>query len=318
MRIFAVGASGILGRQLVPMLLARGHRVTAMSPGDRVRRLPALVTAVRASLLDPDAPALLDGILPGHDAVLNLASAVPSDPAAPGAWDENTRLRRQGTGVLVDAVRRAAIPRLAQMSITMAYGDGGEEWLDESTPLDPDPGRGVLVAPVAAMEATVRRLPPDEVAWTVLRGGRFVGPGTVQDAQRAALRAGTLPVPGDGSTFVSMVHVRDYAAAVVAAVEVGLAGEIFNVCAEPVRLGDYLDRLAELSGAPRPARAPWATPDLPSQRVRSDAVRQRLGWRPEHGLWPAAPGRDGNRRQDADPGRDGDPDSAGAPARATG
>lgn len=286
MNVFVIGGSGVLGQQLVPMLLTAGHRVTVMSPGNRLHRLPAEVRRIRASLVDPGAAESLSGRLAGHDVVVNLASAVPADPSAPGGWELNTVLRRQGTKTLVQAVQASGVPRLVQMSITMAYADGGEEWLDESAPFDPDPARAGLVQPVTEMESTVTQLDPAKVGWTVLRGGRFVGPGTAQDAQRAALLAGRLTVAGSGQAFVSMVHVHDYALAVLAAVRAGAAGLICNVCAEPVRSADYLDVFAELVGAVRPPRDPGARPDLPSQRVSSERAWRELGWRARSGVWP--------------------------------
>nr|MDT0662553.1 NAD(P)-dependent oxidoreductase [Micromonospora sp. DSM 115978] len=287
MRIFVVGGTGLLGQHLIPMLLDDGHRITVMSPGDRWQRLPDGIDRLRASLVDPGTPRLLRARLGAHDAVVNLASAVPADPTTPGAWDLNTRLRREGTRLLVDAARAAGVRRFVQMSITMVYADGGDRWLDETAPFDPDPGRAGLVDPVAEMEAAVTRHSPDELAWTVLRGGRFVGPGTVQDAQLGALRAGRLPVAGDGRAFVSMVHVRDYAMAVSAAVRAGPAGLVCNVCADPVRAADYLDTSARLVGAVRPDRDPAARPDLPSQRVSSERARRELGWLPRYAIWPA-------------------------------
>jgi nucleoside-diphosphate-sugar epimerase len=286
MRALVVGGTGVLGRQLVPRLRRRGHDVVVMSPGRRASPPPAGVGWVRGSLLAPDATARLGEVLPGRDVVINIATAIPPEPAGPGAWEVNTQLRRAGTRVLTQASRAAGVPRLVQMSITMAYHDGGEEWLDEASAFDPSPARAAIVAPVAAMEDTVRALPPDEIAWTILRGGRFVGPGTVQDAQCRGLRAGTLSVPVDGQAFVSMVHVGDYAAAVVAAAEAGLAGAVLNVSDAPVRVGAYLDQLADLIGAPRPRRAPEQVPDLPSHRVDSGAARRLLGWRPVATIWP--------------------------------
>ncbi|MFV2019989.1 NAD-dependent epimerase/dehydratase family protein [Micromonospora sp. LOL_023] len=286
MNVFVVGGSGVLGQQLVPMLLENACRVTVMAPGARLRHLPTGVETVPASLVGPETAELLRGRLAGEHVVVNLASAIPADPRAPGGWELNSRLRRYGTRVLVEAVRAAGVPQLVQMSITMAYADGGDRWLDESAPFDSDPARVGLVQPVTEMESIVTRLDPSEVRWTVLRGGRFVGPGTGQDAQQTALRAGRLSVAGSGQSFMSMVHVRDYAAAVVAAVRVGPAGLVCNVTAEPVRQAEYLDVLAHLVGAARPASDPIAAPDLPSQRVSSDRARRELGWQARHGVWP--------------------------------
>lgn len=287
MRAFVIGGTGVLGQQLVPRLRQHGYEVAVMSPGRRRRAdLPPGVIRIQESLLAPDAAARLRERLRGYDVVVNIASAIPPEPAGAGAWEVNTQLRRTGTAILAEAVRAAHVPRLVQMSITMAYRSGGDGWLDENTPFDPSPARAPIVAPVAAMEEAVRALPVDQVAWTILRASRFVGPGTVQDEQCRGLRAGTLPAPDARDAYVSMVHVGDYAAAVVAAVDAGLRGVVLNVSDTPVRAGTYLDRLADRIGVPRPRRVPGSSPEQPSHRVDSGHARRLLGWRPAHTIWP--------------------------------
>ncbi|WP_168585202.1 NAD(P)-dependent oxidoreductase [Saccharopolyspora sp. ASAGF58] len=284
MHVFAIGASGVLGRHLVPMLLRRGHDVTVMAP-DRLDRLPGEARRVRASLLDPAAERLLAAEFKEVDAVVNAATAVPAMPTAPGGWARNTALRSTGTAVVTGALQEAEVRRFVQMSITMVYADGGDDKLTEAAPLDHRPERATLVDPVLAMETAVRKLPADEIAWSILRGGRFVGPGTVQDQQRARLRAEDLPIPGAGREWVSMVHARDYADAVVAALERGCAGKTLNVADQPVRVADYYRDLARADDSPPPRHDPNAAAE-PSHRVSSEAARQLLGWAPVHGIWP--------------------------------
>ncbi|MFD0207292.1 MULTISPECIES: NAD-dependent epimerase/dehydratase family protein [Saccharothrix] len=287
MRVFAIGATGVLGRELVPMLLAQGHEVTVMSPGSRLDTLPGAVDRVRGSLLDPDAAELLAARVRGFDVVVNTATAIPRDFAARGAWAENTRVRVEGTKVIAEAVRAGGVPALVQMSVTMAYREGGDRWLSEAEPLDTSAARATIAAPVAAMEATVRALPVDQVAWTILRAARFVGPGTVQDQQREHLRAGTLKVPGGGREFVSMVHVADFAEAVVAAVERPSRGVVLNVADEPVRNVAYLGCLAAFDDVPAPVVSlPSMRTDTVSHRVCSAAAKDALGWQPVRGIWP--------------------------------
>ncbi|GAA3765038.1 NAD-dependent epimerase/dehydratase family protein [Salinactinospora qingdaonensis] len=283
MRVFAIGATGVLGREVVPLLGKRGHEVTVMAP-DRLEQLPDGVTKVRRGLLDDDLD--LVSLLAGHDCVVNMATSMPRDFSAPGAWEENTRIRREGTRRLVEGLRSAGVSRLVQMSITMAYADGGHSWIGEDAAFDTDPAREAVVRPIAELESVVSRVPPAEVAWTILRAARFVGPGTLQDVQRQRLAQGALPIPGDGSSFLALVHVADFADAVVAAVEQGLAGQICNVADTPVQVGDYLQRLARLEGAPPPVYDPDLPPDMPSHRVDSSVARSRLGWRPRRGVLP--------------------------------
>jgi hypothetical protein len=91
---------------------------------------------------------------------------------------------------------------------------------------------------------------------------------------------------GDGGGFLSLVHVVDFAAAVADALERASGGSVFNVVDEPVRQGEYLERLAHRVGAAPPPRGPSEEAGLPSQRISNSHVREALGWRPTRGVWP--------------------------------
>jgi nucleoside-diphosphate-sugar epimerase len=270
-KIAVIGASGILGRALIPLLAAEGHKVRPAS-----RHLNGL------DLLTSD----LAPLLAGCDAVVHAATAIPSNPSAPGAWDLNTSLRTTGTRRLLAAAQQAGVQRYVQQSITMAYQDGGDAWLDESTPFDPSSERASLVEPVRDMEAQVRA---SNLHWTILRGGQFAGPGTAQDAVVARLDAATLSIPCAGQHWISPIHPADMAAAVVAALTLAPSGSTFNITAEPIRYADYLDRLAALGGLPALARDPKSSAPCPaSQRCTARAAHQILNWRPTHSIWPQA------------------------------
>lgn len=286
MRIFIAGATGVYARHLIPLLLAAGHQVRGLARTPE--RAEALQTAgvepVAGDLLDPAIQAALAGHLRGCDAVLHLATAIPSDPRAPGAWDANTALRTTGTRALLDATLAAGVPRYVQQSIVMAYVDGGDRLLDESTPLA-TPEERPTAPPVVAMEGMVREVPTNRLAWCILRGGAFLGPQTAQDALVDRLRAGREVVPGDGSHWFAPVHVADMATATHLAVERATAGATYNVNAEPERWGDYVDRLAAHLGVPHPQRDP--TRSRPANcRADATAIRRDLGWQPTHSLLP--------------------------------
>lgn len=225
-------------------------------------------------------------MLAGCDAAIHIATAIPRDFAAPGAWDANTRLRTDGTRRLLDATLAAGVPRYIQQSIVMAYADGGDDWLDENTPFDPSPAHAGTVAPVREMEAMVREAASDKLVWCILRGGQFVGPGTMQDDLVARVRAGQASVAGNGSNFISPIHVGDMATAVVAALEQASAGSICNIVDTPLRNGEYMDGLADRLGVAHPPRDPLL-PLPPSYRCTNQAARETLGWRPTHSIWPA-------------------------------
>ncbi|MSQ09935.1 MAG: NAD-dependent epimerase/dehydratase family protein [Dehalococcoidia bacterium] len=179
------------------------------------------------------------------------------------------------TRALLDAALAAGVARYLQQSIVMAYVDGGDDWLDESTPFVATPTAAV----VAEMEGMVRAVDAGAMAWCILRGGSFVGPDTAQQALLQRLREGREVVPGDGSNYLAPVHVADMTAATALAIERAAAGAVYNVCDEPVRYGDYVDALASGIGAARPPRSP-ERPAPASCRADATAIRQQLGWMP--------------------------------------
>jgi nucleoside-diphosphate-sugar epimerase len=279
--VFLAGATGVLGRALMPRLVVRGHRVRAIARRRPATRLPEGVEFIEADLLAADLGLLVEGC----DAVIHIATAIPADPSAPGAWDDNTRLRTSGTRRLLAAALASGVSRYVQQSIVMAYRDGGDAWLDEQAPLDDSPARAAVCGPVIEMETMIREVEPQALAWTILRGGSFVGEGTGQLALLEQLRDGTVVAPGDGSNYVSLVNVADMAAAVAVAVEAAPAGSTFNVVDDPLRYGDYVDALADLIGVSRPARA-RKVPLPPSWRCTNRAAQTVLGWMPRGRIWP--------------------------------
>ncbi len=279
MKIGIVGATGVLGRALLPLLSEQGHIVRALVRSPEKIVMSGSVEPIHYDLLAPDDTGRLRTLLDGCEAVLHMATAIPSNFAAPGAWDADTRLRTDGTRRLLDAALTVGAKLYIQQSIVMAYQDGGDTWLDETAPLDP--ARQTIIT----MESMVRAIAPEKMAWCILRGGLFVGPDTFQDRAIARLRAGQDRVACDGSNFISPIHVADMATAIAAAVQHRPAGTIFNIVDEPIREGEYRDRLAALVGAPTPVRDP-NIPCPASYRCRNQAARTALHWTPTHSIWP--------------------------------
>lgn len=283
MRVFIAGGSGVLGRSLIPLLLAAGHRVRGLARTERSARILAALGAepVPGDLLDPETA--LGPVVAGCDGVIHIATAIPANAQAVGAWEATARLRVEGTVRLVAASLDAGVSRYVGQSITMAYPDRGDEWIDERTPLDVL-SRPNIAGPVAAMEARIRAVPTGRLGWCILRGAAFVGPGTAQDALVARLLAGEATVPGTGRAFVSLVHVGDMAGAAALALARAPAGSILNVAHQPLRVAHYMDELSGRVGAPVPRREATGA-EAPSWRCDSQALR-RLGWRPGRGIWP--------------------------------
>ncbi|MFE0463849.1 NAD-dependent epimerase/dehydratase family protein [Kitasatospora sp. NPDC058965] len=283
MRIFVAGATGVVGRPLVPLLMAAGHQVTGSSrTAEGAARLTALgATGVRADALDPAGLRAVVAAAEPEVVVHQLTDLSGADGAA------NGRLRREGTRHLVDAAAAAGVRRIVAQSICWAYapGDGpaGEE-----VPLDdtPDEARARTVAAVRALERTAAEL-PDAV---VLRYGLLYGPGTwyAPGGAVAAALAGERAVPFLGSTEAddavsSFVHTADAASAVLAALD-WPGGPVNIVDDEPAAARDWLPVLAAALGVPAPV--PAAAAGRPGwARGASNALAARRGWRPGRPSW---------------------------------
>jgi nucleoside-diphosphate-sugar epimerase len=202
--VFLAGATGVIGRRLVPLLTGSGHQVTglARTPGaaERVRALGA-----EAAPADVFGPAALDRAVraAAPDVVIHQLTGLSAGPG-----DANARIRRVGTRNLVDAARSAGARRIIGQSISWAYLPG-PDLAAEDVPLDldADEPRRATVAGVAALEDAVRELPE----WVLLRSGLLYGPGTwyaARGTMAGRARAGELAADADVSSFV---HVDDAA-----------------------------------------------------------------------------------------------------------
>ncbi|MGY1606256.1 NAD-dependent epimerase/dehydratase family protein [Geodermatophilus sp. SYSU D00700] len=300
-RVFLAGGTGVLGRALLPLLLAAGHRVTATT------RSPARAGQLRAAGAEPavvdafDAPALRAAVTAARpDVVLHQLTALSGPAADYGAWLADTnRLRAEVTPVLVDAARAAGARRVVAQSASFTTAPQGPWLLDEDAPPYSDaPGalRGHTAAALALERAV---LGTDGIEGVVLRYGFLYGPGTgfaPGGGFAEAVRAGRQPVVGDGEGRYPFVHVDDAAAVTAVAVERGAPGVYNVVDDDPAPMREWVPYLAGLLGAPEPAVVPVdvAGRDLGPQTVyygtqlrgaRNDRARQQFGWQPAHPSW---------------------------------
>jgi nucleoside-diphosphate-sugar epimerase len=281
MRVFVAGATGAIGRLLVPMLLEAGHEVTGISRSragaERVRSQGA--SAVQGDVFDRD------GL---RDAVTRAAPDVvvhQLTDLADADGEATNRLRREGTRNLVDAARAAGVARIVAQSISWVYVPG-EGPADESVPLDtgaPEP-RGAMAEGTQALEETASEL---ETA-VLLRYGILYGPGTWYEpggAVAAALAKDTSAhflgsVEPDRSVS-SFLHVRDAARAVLAALA-WPSGPVNVVDDEPAEGRSWVPVLAAAFSLPAPApssgRQDWA-------RGASNGLARSRGWEPEYPTW---------------------------------
>jgi nucleoside-diphosphate-sugar epimerase len=312
MKVFVTGASGAIGRPAVDRLLEAGHDVTALvrSDGTRDQLERAGARAVPGSLFDADA---LRTALAGHDAVVNLATHIPSaaDAIKPGAWRQDDRIRTEGSRVLAGAALAAGVGRLVQESVSFVYPDSGDSWITEQTPPAPNPRSQ---APTMAAAASATRFAAHGGIGVVLRFGLLYGSDRNSGEMLTRVRAGKPVVLGQPAGWLSALHPEDAARAVAAAL--ACDSGIYNVCETPVLRSDWAAAIgrAARGGAAREAAREGDTagpaakfyprllqrlagaraePLTRSHRVSSAAFRQATGWRPHYdclrGGWSASP-----------------------------
>jgi nucleoside-diphosphate-sugar epimerase len=305
MKVLVAGATGALGKQLVPLLVARGHEVVGMTRTAAKReQLEALgATPAVADALDPDAVARVVAEA-RPDAIIHELTAlnVEFDPRhLERTFAMTNRLRTEGTDHLIAAGRAVGVKRfVAQSFAGWGYVRAGEAVTaqTEDEPLDlsvPVPAlRGLLGAIRHLEEATLAE------GGIVLRYGGFYGPGTSIDGgdgdMNELLRKRRLPIVGSGDGVWSFIHVADAAEATVIALERGEPG-IYNVVDdEPAAVREWIPVAAKTFGAPAPRRVPGflgrllggkvTTIMMTQARGASNAkARRRLGWEPRHSSW---------------------------------
>jgi nucleoside-diphosphate-sugar epimerase len=275
--IAVLGATGVYGRMLVPRLVAAGYEVRALvrRPEAAGAALACGATVRRADIFGYES---LRAALHGCQTGVNLATSLPGPRGLGSAYAANDQLRRAGTPVWVKACQDAGVTKVLQQSIALVNSGAGDDWADEDTAFPPEEtAAGRAIAACLDMEAAVRGSALD---WLILRGGFFYGPGTgYDDAWFAAARAGQLRLPGDGSGYISLVHIADMAEATVRAISQWPSEKTLIIADDaPARWSDVLGHVAATVGGPPPQ--PGGRMGLPSHRVRNRRAREALGWAP--------------------------------------
>ena len=288
MRVFVIGGTGAVGSHAVPALRDAGHEVTALArtPATAARLADQGARPATVSMFDRSALAAAFG---GHDAVANLASAIP--PVArfmsSRAWRENDRVRTEGSAAVVDAAIAAGVDRVVQESVSMLYRDQGAAWIDEDAPTDRYP----MANGNHAAEANAHRCTAAGGVGVVLRFGWFHGPGATHSEQFLALaRRHVCVAMGRPGSYVSSIHVGDAGAAVAAALHAP-AGTFNVVDDEPLTTRGFADALATAVDTTCwlrvPGRAALLLGDRSTSLTRSTRVsnarfRHTTGWAPRY------------------------------------
>lgn len=297
MRVFVAGATGAIGRPLLPALQAAGHEPIAMTRYEQ-KAAALLAQGIEAVVCDVyDTAALERALVQARpEKVVHLLTDLPQDMNMRHFEREvasTGRLRSEGTRNLIAAARAAGVPRIVAESIAFAYAPEGDLVKDENAPLALQL-LPFVAEPLAELERQVL-----DAGGIVLRYGWLYGPGTAfrRDGSWAAgLRRRMMPLVGEGGGVFSFLHVDDAAGATVAALTHDGSTTWNVVDDEPAPMHEWLPAYARIVGAPRPWRIPkWlgrlaasslAIEMVGEMRGASNArVKRELGWQPRYASW---------------------------------
>jgi nucleoside-diphosphate-sugar epimerase len=299
MRVLVAGATGAIGKQLVPALIAAGHQVTATtrSPG-KTASLSALgATPVVVDGLDE--PAVAEAVAMAEpDVIIHEMTAIPpsfSMRTFDRTFAVTNELRTRGLDHLLAAAEASGVGRvIAQSYAGWPNARTGGPVKAEEDPLEPDPpaDQRATIKAIRYLEETVTGA--SGITGLALRYGSLYGPGTT-DQVIAMIRKRRFPLVGDGAGVWSFLHVEDAATATVAAVQRGAAGVYNIVDDEPAPVSEWLPAAAAIVGAKPPLRLPvWLARPIAGDvgvsvmtqiRGSSNAKAKReLGWQPR---WPS-------------------------------
>ena len=301
MRVFVAGASGALGRPLLPQLRAAGHTVFGMT------RREEAAEAIRAAGAEAvvcdvyDADALRGAVVAAKpDAVIHVLTALPQKFKPREDYLAATnRVRTEGTRNLIAAAQAAGAKRLLAESVAFFYEPTGGWVKDENAPLMSEPSGRFKAGAAALKDLEGQVLGAAGIEGLVLRLGWLYGAGTyyASDGTMAEeTRRRRNPIVGAGTGTFSFLHVEDAAAAFVAALQRGGHGVYNVVDDEPARLSEWLPVYARALGAKPPRRVPaWLAGLLAGRDLARSALvlrgatngkaKRELGWAPSHPSW---------------------------------
>jgi nucleoside-diphosphate-sugar epimerase len=301
MRVFVAGGTGVVGRRLVPQLVARGHRVTATTTNPAKLGLLRQLGAEAVVMDGLDAAAVGEAVaLARPDAIVHQMTAISvthggkPDIKHMDRWFAPTiRLRTEGTDHLLAAAEASGVSNFVAQSYGSWNGIREGGWVKtEEDPLDALAGTAAEkgMAAIRYLENAVLT-----AGGAALRFGSLYGPGASDD-QVELVRKRQYPLVGDGAGHSSWLHLDDAASATVLAVEQRASG-VFNVVDdEPAPAREWLTHLARSAGAKPPMHVPtWLARPLAGDvavimmtegRGFSNAkAKQELGWQLRYPSW---------------------------------
>lgn len=304
MKILVAGATGAIGKRLVPLLVQEGHQVTGMT---RSQSRASGISAAGA------APVIADALQ--RDEVHRAVEKARADviihelTAIPQAFDIRkfckqfhltARLRTEGTDHLLGAAKAYGVRRfIAQSYAGWPFGPTGTGLKTETDPLDPHPPEAMLESLQAIQHLEQAVSGAEYLQGIVLRYGPLYGPGNALGEGGSMvdlIRKRRVPVIGGGTGVWSFVHVDDAARATVAAVKNGKPGVYNIVDDDPAPVSEWLPVLAQLLQAKTPFHLPgWIGRLVVGEAgmlmmtrvpgVSNQKAKRELGWQPCWTSW---------------------------------
>jgi nucleoside-diphosphate-sugar epimerase len=301
MRVLVAGATGAIGKHLVPRLVAAGHEVHGLTRSESKQAMLDEMGAVPtvADALDPDRVAEAVGKA-RPDVIVHQLTALAGEGMR-GLKQRvamTNRLRTEGTDHLLSAGQAVGVRRFVAQSFPL-YARTGGPVKSEEDPVDPGPPRDYREAAAAIFHLEKAVL---DAGWTegiVLRYGGFYGPGTGLGPggdMLEMIRKRRFPLVGDGGGVWSFIHIADAAEATVAAIEHGRRGVYNIVDDDPAPVAEWLPTLTRMLSGKNPKRVPrfvvrlaageFGVLQMTEARGASNAKAKReLGWSPAHPSW---------------------------------
>lgn len=301
MRVFVAGGSGVLGRRLIPQLVARGHAVTATTTSaaklDLLADLgaePVVMDGLDADAVRAAVAAAAPDVVVHQMTAISVPHAGKPDIKHPDKWFAITnRLRSEGTDNLLAAARLAGVGHVVAQGYASWNGDPDSGPVQtEDVPQNLMPGTASYAGLRIARDLEEKVL---AVGGAVLRYGALYGPGAIDD-QVTLLRKRQYPLIGGAAGISSWIHLDDAGSATVLAIEQRATG-LFNIVDdEPAPAAEWLPWLAKCAGAKPPMRIPvWLGRLLAGDQAvvmmtkgrgfANTKAKRELGWSPAYKSW---------------------------------
>jgi nucleoside-diphosphate-sugar epimerase len=286
MKILVTGTEGYIGTRLAPLLIADGHEVVGLDTGyyrDGWLYSPTPQPYITPRLLNKDLRSVVPDDVEGFDAVVHLAE-LSNDPLGENKPEVTYRINHEGSVNLARMAKAAGVSRFVYASSCSVYGLGVGDWLDETSPVNPQTAYAKCKVMV---ERDVKPMGDSSFCATFLRNATAYGASprmrfdiVINDLCGLAWTKKRIAMTSDGSPWRPVVHVEDICLAIrltLGAPPSTVNGEAFNVGsnAENYRVREIAQTIASVFPGCEVSTGS-SSGDNRSYRVKFDKIRKHL------------------------------------------